>query len=413
MKRIGILTIVSLVFTGMLYGIHNDFPLGVYSCPESSNYITLMDKADSAHFNIFSMKYGQMGENAFWNALYRADTMGIDMRIYDDIPVADGGTRKATMCNYFWYDAENSRNDDLVHPVCPDYWYYGMRSDTNRTGNYLDYDPYAHGEEEGERKAWECSENAEDSAGPAVEFLRMKHIDRGLTSQIVYQQGVIDTFFFDFVMKYQDTPAHSSETVVCTLQVMVQDTLGNYIPLTLSPVELNYDTIFTVGTLVDTNNNVFPNYTHYSFYTPWDNFPASIRKSGGRLHYVFFQVYWNGIGDLYIDGIQVQDNFYKKLERGEYDAAIAARINDFNGYDNINHFYGYDEPQPPQFSAFKEVKEVLETEDRVLATAVSHWLWHAEYFPLSLFEYLSEPEILLEDYYPIKQPLKWNINNTK
>jgi len=370
MKRIGTLIGVSLVLTGMLYGIHNDFPIGVYSCPESSNYITLMDKADSAHFNLFGMRYRQIGEDDFWDALYRANTMGMDMRISDDKAIIDttlsngwgfDGIWRAGKCNSFWYDAENSRLDDLIHTECPDYWYYGMRSDTNRTGNDFN-DNYAQGAI-GAKKTWECSENAEDSPGEAVEFLRMKHEDRGIPSQFVYQEGVIDTFFFDFVMKYEDTPAHSPETVVCTVQVMVQDTLENYIPLPLQPVQgASYDTVLTKGMLVE--NSIFPAYTHYQFYTPWDEFPASIRKSGGRLHYVFFQIYWNGIGNLYIDGMQIEDNFYRKLKNGEYDTVITGRMNDFTGYDNINHFYGYDEPQPPQFESFREIKKLLYKNNR-------------------------------------------------
>jgi len=113
MKKLMIVLLI--VFTSTLYGLHNEFPIGVYSCPKSSNYITLMEKADSAHFNLLGMSYNQIGENVFWDALGLADNMEIDVRISDDIPVADGGTRKATMCNYFWYDAENSRHDDLVH----------------------------------------------------------------------------------------------------------------------------------------------------------------------------------------------------------------------------------------------------------------------------------------------------------
>ena len=422
MKRIGILIGVSLVLTGMLYGIHNDFPIGVYSCPESSNYITLMDKADSAHFNLFGMRYRQIGEDDFWDALYRANTMGMDMRISDDKAIIDttlsngggfDGIWSAAKCNSFWYDAENSRLDDLVHTECPDYWYYGMRSDTNRTGNDFN-DNYAQGAI-GSKKTWECSENAEDPLGYAVEFLRMKHIDRGLTSQIVYQEGVIDTFFFDFVMKFDTTEyVYNPTTEVCTVYVMVQDTLENYIPLPLHAVQgANYNTVFTEENFINIPDSVkYPRYNEFTFYTPWDEFPASTKKSGGRLHYVFFQVYWNGIGNLYIDGMQIEDNFYRKLKNGEYDTVITGRMNDFTGYDNINHFYGYDEPQPPQFDAFKEVKEVLETENRVYATAMSDWLWHAEYNPLILFDYLAEPDVLLEDYYPIEQPLKWNIHNT-
>ncbi len=238
-----------------------------------------------------------------------------------------------------------------------------MRSDTNRTGHYLDYDEYAQGEM-GAQKAWECSENAEDSAGYAVEFLEMKHIDHGLTSQIVYQEGVIDTFFFDFVMKYQDTPAHSPETVVCSLKVMVQDTLGNYIPLILHPEDgANYNTILTVGTLVD--NSIFPEYTYYRFYKHWDEFlQEGVRIESGKIYSLYFQIYWNGVGDLYIDGMQIEDNFYRKLKNGEYDTVITGRMNDFTGYDNINHFYGYDEPQPPQFESFREIKKLLYKNNR-------------------------------------------------
>jgi hypothetical protein len=296
----------------------------------------------------------------------KAADLGMDVQVIDDKCGEPLGVSIASKCNYFWYDAENSYDDELVHPQCPDYWYYGLRDLTNCTGSVPEEeDPYAHGVV-GAQKAWKCSENVGDSAGYAVEFLGLKHINRTLPSQIVYQDGIIDTFFFDFAVKFDTTGySYSENTEVCTLKVMVQDTLNNHIPLILHPVEgANYDTVLTVGTLVD--NSIFPEYTYYQFYTAWDDFPESIKLYSDRLHYLFFQIYWNGIGDLYIDGMQIEDNFYRKLKNGEYDDAITLRMDDFTGYDNINHFYGYDEPQAPQFESFREIKKLLYKKNMIL-----------------------------------------------
>ena len=373
MKKIGvavIMVLVGLVLTGMLYGLHNDFPIGVYSCPKSSNYATLMEKADSAHFNLFGMSHNQIGENYFCDALYYADNMEIDVRISDDIPVDDGGSQKAARCNYFWYDAENSCNDGLEQYFneCHDYWYYGVRSENNNTGsvNVDELDPYSHNM----KYAWKCSENAGNSAGLAAEFLKFKNENyqgnhNYNTLQICYSYGSdtnssgelrINRFYFDFVMKFDTTGCvYNPTTEVCTLQVMIQDTLGNYLPLTLHPEDgADYNTVLTEGNFVNIPDSVkFPRYNYYSFYTDWDEFPASTRTESGRIYYLFFQVYWNGVGDLYIDGFRIQDNFYKDLKNGIYDTAITNRIDDLYDYNNVG-LYGYDEPQAPQLIPIKE-----------------------------------------------------------
>lgn len=409
MKKLMI--VLSIIFTTtLLEAQHNDYPIGVYSGPREPNYVTLIDKIDNANFNMFGIRYNQIGESSFWDALDLADNMGMDLKISDNISVEEGGSHKATICNHFWYDAENSLgNDGLEHPECTDYWHYGLRDLPNNTGTDIP-DTYAHGELLTARNAWKCSEDAGNSAGYAVEFLKRKLLDDyPLLKQITYWSG-IDTLFFDFVMKFENSPSHPLNTEVCTLKVMVQDTnstVNNYIPLTLKPVEgADYDSVLTVGNLID--NCIFPEYTHYQFYTELDSLPLTTKMGGARLYYLFFQIYWNGVGKLHIDGMQIEDNFYRKLKNGDYDEAITNRMDDFGGNDNINHFYSYDEPQPPHYEAFKKVKELLPPA-RTLATATTSSLWSGNNFQ-NLFEYLAEPELMMEDYYPVADSLIWNSN---
>jgi hypothetical protein len=127
-------------------------------------------------------------------------------------------------------------------------------------------------------------------------------------------------------------------------------------------------------------------------------------------------MYWNGRGELKLDYIEYYDGVFTNYTNV---AAKRAKLRSYESVDNLNHYYGTDEPKAPNFLSFKRLKEYLQTtfpvNKRYIVSAIN--LDHNKLIkpdatpyrlPTSYKDYVS-PRKLMVDVYPFTgADIQWN-----
>jgi len=136
------------------------------------------------------------------------------------------------------------------------------------------------------------------------------------------------------------------------------------------------------------------------------------------------RVYWHGESILYLDYIEVEDSIHKGMKDNavQYRTNVNNRINKLKSLGPagvIELFYGFDEPNQPQFDSYELVQNLIDNNQPNLVSAIYDWQRRMtksnssdpldKYYQhqVAFIESVS-PKYFSPDLYPISPQTVWN-----
>jgi hypothetical protein len=418
LNKILLTLLIMMNLIGLTAKHSDDFILGVFTYLKhnSNDLNTYLDHLQDAHYNCHVCDSNEVTATHLDSLYLNSDIRQLDIILRDRIWDEQNdvyGIDNLTRANNYKYEAEYFLlGQDPVGPIeyCSSQYYYRIP----RPDSVLSFQSSVYDSTASHDNAWKCEVSNDNNSSPAfaAENLCWKWSNISLDKEIIVNPQ--DTLYYDFVMKIEN-PQQDSVVPVCSLNVFVWDDpdgKGGKSP------QKHYLDIYSKSQSNDLKVEDFfdPSQTSYNtfvFHTPINSIPQNLIHNNSKLLNLNFEVYWHNNVDLYIDFFRVYDDIYTKLENGEFDNNIRNRVKNLSA-ENLKFLYSKDEPNAPQFEAYRIVKNKLSSLNVDMITAVARISsWMGGYTSITynhheLFNTISESENIFFDYYPIEGKRIWN-----